>query len=1166
MVGDALRAVSADFIQAEAAAIQTPDVQAIVRPNPEALAWSQKYTGTGKTGTHGAGAGAAYGWYGLDYPDGDYPVGSCCVTSAGWMVRTYAVSTVFDAAGPIYVNRVGPASGNIQTDLSAWTKLTTSAVLNVTREAISEAGGTLRLFYIRLSDQKLVYRQSTDNAATFGAEVVVSSTVWGVCSLSSPHPDYVFVCARKGAAGVNGDPSATWLELTAYQLSSGTWYTTKQPKPPTRQLNNRANNFWDGAFQFDSAMLDATKGIACVVMLDDLAGRPASVVYQNRTFSDYFPVEAIDFADPERDDVIGYRCSKIGNKIVLAAKRSSADSDFSTTKDAVLYYSVDGAHWSADYLITEAGGTGQYTKNSPYNWGTPVMRGSEIWLVGMDSVWVAPITPLFGGASPAALELDVTPALLDAATDEPSERLNPTTATATLDNMLRQWNGHPLMEQNCELEIRGGYKPYSVPATVGQWAQTERVPLFIGRIDQPVPSAVFEGDTTVKLSASDYLANLKEGELDRALVYPNPLRSATLFNTATDLDLFAVIQGSWEWQSAGGNKYARATGSPFNYLLRGTGEPGGVSFSARIRVDNPFNATQNLEGSVYTTSTVALMFGVAPDLRTYYAVKCGAGVNHFELWKVRPNTNGTINSRMLVRSSVTGPDVPVNRWFRLGITQQQQRIQVFLQWEDDQNSTMLIDFNDVSPINEYGSVTIRAGLAAPKPASDVVEQRFQSVFVDDIRILNHDVETSMEDFLAGVAYQRGFDTVVADALVSEAPGSAWSNWTAIGSAGAWTTDAAGLHYNGSTRPLGTLWALRHSTQLLSNLIADVEWTINPAKTGTLFNNTQEMGMYLRGDGTANNCITLNIHSGWDGTANALQTTQIAIQVYEAGSMTHYQYMTSLVPLWPGWRQRVRFVVNGPWYSVYINGCFAGAFYETRRSGITGSWGFANNKGGFDSPDLVIHSLRVPWLDFGDIPFVQAGAKLDDVMTSVLSSQHGWLRAVGRTLYMGKALKQTVDLTVTDATWLSGGFQQAPDLRATHCRCISKDADGNEISGSAWSPTLRKKIGRSRWKLISVDGLRTERECRDRAWQWLIDQERAARSRSYDMHPQLRLERFDLLTVYNSLDDTAEKLYLTGMARNWTRDRNTGNVVLTMQARLEEWDAERLARATTFAPQ
>jgi hypothetical protein len=417
-----------------------------------------------------------------------------------------------------------------------------------------------------------------------------------------------------------------------------------------------------------------------------------------------------------------------------------------------------------------------------------------------------------------------------------------------------------------------------------------------------------------------------------------------------------------------------------------------------------------------------------------------------------------------------------------------------------------------------------------------------------------------------VAYQRGFDTVVADALVSEAPGSAWSNWTAIGSAGAWTTDAAGLHYNGSTRPLGTLWALRHSTQLLSNLIADVEWTINPAKTGTLFNNTQEMGMYLRGDGTANNCITLNIHSGWDGTANALQTTQIAIQVYEAGSMTHYQYMTSLVPLWPGWRQRVRFVVNGPWYSVYINGCFAGAFYETRRSGITGSWGFANNKGGFDSPDLVIHSLRVPWLDFGDIPFVQAGAKLDDVMTSVLSSQHGWLRAVGRTLYMGKALKQTVDLTVTDATWLSGGFQQAPDLRATHCRCISKDADGNEISGSAWSPTLRKKIGRSRWKLISVDGLRTERECRDRAWQWLIDQERAARSRSYDMHPQLRLERFDLLTVYNSLDDTAEKLYLTGMARNWTRDRNTGNVVLTMQARLEEWDAERLARATTFAPQ
>ncbi len=1296
-------------------------MQAIIRPNPEALQWTKPYSNTGKTGPSTQNAGAAYGWQGLDYPDGDYPIGDACVTVAGTLLRTYGVSTYYNSAAPIYINRVPSSTldAGMAAALSTWTS-PASGMLNVTREAISCNAARCRLFYVKSGG--IYYRDSTNDGVSWGAETLIPNTSGyaGVSVLASPDPSIVFICQRKAATATGSDPQVQWLEIIAVQQFSSSWYITKHPKPTRRTFINRPNNaFWDAAFSFTAATVDAAKEIYSIILLDDLAGRPASTIYQGRTFSDFFSVEAIDFAEPERDEVIGMKASKIGNKIILSARRTMSDSDFINTRQGVIYYSLDGKHWSDAYFVTEATTLTGLTKGAPYNWGKPVLFRNKLWLVGADSIWEAPPTPLFGGSSPALYEIDVTNSLLSLSIDEPDDGITASMANMSLDNGLRAWLAHPLLVQDSELEIRAGYDGYFsginllsnpsfevnttgwAPNSLGTIARstlqayegaasclvtsgggqllaqiatspgialsnrvytfsaylrrgsialgasvqmaviwsggaqgassasfvevgkigddwfrfsrtyapdqpdrttgvfyikviatgngqtfyfdgaqlqqgqdptfyistapftaTEMISLYQGGINQAAPSAD-PSSGTMDVTASDYIANIKQGELDRPVVYPSPLRQVSLFGSQADLDTFLQAPGAWDLSSGAGVYYARAINKGYNWLQRGTGSEGELSLSARMQINNPAVGS-GLYGAANAGGVQgAVAFSMSPDMREYYVFRFGQGVTRWELWRNRISATGSQAVTLLATVATTAdiPDPPINAWFRIGITQQQQRILVWFQWEDSGAAYPLLDITDPSPLVEHGMMAVRALLPVAKPDPLAA---FATLFVDDVRVHGHDPETSIEEFLHGLAVQKGFDAITAPSTINEL----WSNlsaWTTIGTAGAWTTDASGLHYNGAARPLGTLWALRHTTFTAADAIIDLEVTPDSNKSvGSNFANANNMGIIGRAtaDGSTRVHLFINCSMYADGRVGP---TMVALQVWEAGVLTRTQGFTSIVPLYTGWRTKLRFVVDGPWYAVYINDCMAAMFYEPRRASSSGYWGLANAQGGFDSANYTIHSFRIPALAFGDLPLITAGSSWESVISGMIEGHGAYMIAQGRTLKIGKSLPTAVADTASPLMLLNGGYQRSYDAFYTHFRVLSRDAAGNEISGTVYSQGLWAKIGRPRFKIEKVDALRTAQECRDRAWQLLIEQERALRQRAYEIQPRLRWERQDLITVTNPLDDTSENLYLVGISRSWDRDPATGKVVASMTARLEEQDAQVLSRSTQLSP-
>jgi hypothetical protein len=1110
--------VAPAFLQAEADALPQYAFKAVLRPNPEALRWQTLYTHTGVAGVSGA-------FRGVEQPH----EGGACIGPDGSLVRFVRLSN-----GNIYVNRIGPGT-DVPTpkQFQEW-HFVTSGSLNY-RPAISSDGQRVRLWYV---NGGLCHRDSTDGL-TWSAEFKINTGSYLNAALASPHPYLVFTCHQRFVNASNQNDATPYLEISAWDVSSGVWIWTPHAKSTRRVSWTNTPNaswlYWYAAYQFAAVLLDDQTLRSSVILLDNLSGRPSSTIYDRRHWSDYEAVEAIDFAEPERDELVGFRASRIGNKALLVGKRTVADSDFATTSSGVLYYSTNGRQWSDAYYICEG---------DAYNYGTPVLFRGQLYLVGSDRILIADATSMFGGVS--GQELDITPSVRTISRDDPEDGTSPVNVTLELDNSYRQWSSHALLHEGAELDVYEGYAPDNLLLT------------FRGRLGgEPQPTISDNGASVLRLEAQDNVAQLGVGELDRSLVYPSPLRQQFFINSEADLKQFGT-HGEWRYHETEGG-YARAYKKGYNTLTRGSIFDGEATFSARVRLVNP-HIEGPASGSGNALSSINLTWAASADFRNGYTFKCGLHTRTWSLYKAY-NGKTVLLAEGFSTPEYWRPDVPVNRWFRMQIQQSQQVIICSMQFDDEQNSHELIRFVDNAPLTAEGLYAVSTTLMeeyvqpqppTPQPGDDFViqielpPQPWATVDVDDVRIWTHTPETTGEEFLTGIAMQRGFDGVSAPAQVDETWLDGLTGWTqhrASGSA-TWATDAQGLSFTATSARA----ALLRSDYSAEDVTIDLDMTL-PAGGG-------RFGIVARASADGRSFLALNI----DAYPGVL--SQPALQMVENGFISYYTYMPSLVPIYPGQRAMFRFVVSGPWCAIYVGGALCGTFYcpKLQRRGYIGlaqEGGSATTVGGA----VRVHRLRVPVFDLTALPLLNPGDTLADAVADLISRQDGWMRADGRVLHIGTQRSSVVVDTLTNDVLLGGGFQVNYEARRSHCRVVSKTPDGEEISGHTYAIELAQ-AGRPSWMIETVDGLRTEGECRDRAWQLLLEQDRTRRTRSYPVQPRFRLEKYDLLRVTNTLDDTIAKLLLlVGSSRTITVDADSGAVTIEMTARLEEQNGETLTRAT-----
>lgn len=1420
--------LSLDFLRADSAAIQTPRVQAVIRPNPTVLRWNRIYSRTGRagvipTGMEAAGSpGAAYGWQGADAIHGGGTTGSVCVTPDDTLVRSFGVPQRYWREGPIFLNTVPgtAAETSVLSLLQQWSRVPNATMLQGTREAVAafsaSVGHWLRCFWISQHDGAIWYQDSMRHPTRPGMSWLNpvrldGSRHWNLTALAAPRPDLLFAASRQHAGHTNGDPGTMWIDLHAWQLfPSGTdsqgvsrpnayWQRTRHIKSSTRARLVSSQAFWDGEFQFTAAIVDPDRGSCVLVYMDDLAGRPAAVLYENRMFSDHYPVEAIDFAEPEQDEIRGFRASRIGDKVVLAGRRILSDSDFVHARHGVLYYSTNGRDWSDAYYIGESSGAGPgdpgydpVNEGAPYNWGTPILWRKALWLVGNDSLWRTEPTSLFGDPlrgieGPA---LDVTAHVRSVRVDEPE---NPTAAAQgdiTLKNELRLYHDHPLVRYGGELEIRAGYvgqgtlvnrlrnpsvesdsvgwttgdsashlersahaaydgvvglhviavqpttflqvgvtdqpidpavtdtfsihvRNETVPGTgtielhavyrggavaaaaqvllvglvaeaVGTWRRvsapfradqpdrthaaffvrftgvtdlhqsffadaaqlehgsqvsayttgesvwrdTELVRVFQGHIDQVGPQDVANVAGTLQVQATDYSNQIRHGQTDRAIVVPDPGERVTYrFDTESDLQaLVPVAQSKWRWvnDQAHGEQYITTASHDEGGMEPGvhwlgftTGLAGRVTIAVNVRTMHPHHAITVMpeDPDLGGRQTVGIVFGASSDFSQYYIVKWGRTCVGMELWKVRatyeyrdPQTGKAtrdlrqnIYRTLLARSSavpmIEGAQTTWPQFHEVEVTHQMHRILVQIDgftYINIEDPVPLLDVLLAGPDGQsYGELQSTANCAVrveipplevqtalyshqdlndpEKPVT--INDYAVATHFDMIRVVSHERETTVEEFLHRIATQRGFTHLRAEAQLDERWASGSLNgWTVLGGrdlAGQpaeshWRVDPGRLQYVDTGRaPMYRIWGLQ-SGVWAQNLVIDLDMQME---------GTGGFGILARASPDGQRYALLTISIG-GGCVDATDPRWARVRLYvnapqpEGPTFVGFAESESLVPIFGNGEGRTwfRFVVDGPWYSVYANGVLARTFYDETLV-AEGYWGLSAGLGmvGGTHQTTTIYQVRIPWLGLANYDPIPPGETLDKYLTTLLEGRQAWMVADGRTLRVGRTLAHTPVGTLRDARIMGGGYSVAYDQLPCAIRVVSKTASGLQIWGSAYSPTIAERIGRLLWRVISVDGLRDEDECRERAWQELLTIERSLRPRAYPVHPSLQYERFDLVEVTNTLDDTNGPLYIMGVQRSWERQEQSPAMSAQMTVRLQEQNATALVRARYYQP-
>lgn len=1100
-----MRTGTGPFNTADEASVQQPVITVTLAPNREQVALTQ--------------VGGSIGAQNQEF--------TAHITPAGTLLRIWQTDAGSGNRN-IIQNRVLPIGDPSNAQLTTTTTVLSTA-RPVTRPALASSSGLVRLFYIKNSDTKIYYRDSANDGVSYGSETLLPSTItatWPITALAAVSPTLLFAC-RRVSATISG-VYYYWIELTAFENTAGGWQEVKHPQPTQRlrALNNSAliDQYWDSVFQFDATWADEANAKACVMFLDDLAGRPATTIYQRRWWSDMTSVEAIDFAEPERDDLVGLRMGTVGDLLIMHGRRTLADTDFTYTQAGVLYTSPDGIAWSDAYLGLDT---------LAFNWGKPLYWQDQVWLVGAASLYKLRSTILWGTA--AAEVFDCTELVLNASVEETSEDCAPAQSKITLENPNGILTSHPSFVEGSTLTVSAGF------------ATTEQVTLFVGNINTPT-TAMNRDESRIELSANDATINLKQGTSDRTIVVDQPNRNYWKWNTPNELEQWAMTENaSWGWNSSSGNGYVEAIKAGINRLVVGTGLINRISIRATMQIVNPAVGVTT-GGANAGNAEAGILFGMNDTATSYYVLKFGYNVTRFELWK---NDAGV--STKLATSSALLNDVPINKYFDLYVTQFNQTITIG--YFDSATSAIqeLIRYTEQVPLNAGGICGIRATLPADKPTSGT----YVTVTCDMFLYASHAVERTAEEYLRLLAVSRGIRDLQGGAALEKV-------WSSLGTDWVYTDTPNFVTYSGGHLEWSGLVAdntsILHDAFMAQDIVVDLDMQIG--NTNVLASGAfGRAGVAVRWDQTYETGVLMFVsQSNFGGTVNQ---AYLQVLVYELvggiKTLTKNRTIPLLIPSYVGERTTYRFVVTGPWYALYINDMHAGTIFDDTwvRDGAFGVY--------LHDGSGKLYSLRVPAFGLGLFPLIMPNESFDSAFVSVLSTYHGWSRMNGTTMVIGNDLDDTSVATLDDSLIYNAQRGNSTQPLFSHCRVISKLPDNTEITGATNSPDLWRQLGRQVTKIETVDGLRTEQECRDRAWQFLVDQQRFMQERPYPTPQRLRWEKRDVFQGTVQRDDTDRLLTLMAIARRWQR-KHQGAVWQTSQdVVFQDRHGVDLTRATEYPP-
>jgi hypothetical protein len=1116
-----MRNPSTLFKNADALKIHTYYLKVLARQNPESLNWTPMYSGTGRPGSIGL-TGAAYGWENQLEPNARWATGDATVTAIGDLVRSMGVDGIYDTAGPIYINRVAYNAADVDAALQTWTA-SGKTLQDHTRESITTNSG-VRMFRISRTSGRLVWCDSTNAASTWGADNDVSTDDYSSVSVcvSSPDPHWVFTCMT-----IFGPGSAT-LQIVGYHWNGSTWIRVAHPRPMNRVSLTDADIY--GHMNFATGMIDVTDEKIVVVYQDGLAGRPASCLFWQDHWSDQVAVEAIDFGTPERDTINSYRLLNVGfGKTILTALRMVGDSDFIFSQQAVLYYTPDGVNWSEPYYIEGDNDIGGYLFHW---WGNPQLWKGQIWLVGADRLYAAPITTFFGGGT--STDVDITPGVVSVSVDEPEDRTSPVTVSVTLQNEMKQYLDHPSVQVGGEIEVQAGY-----PLTAGG---SEYVSLFTGVIGNPAPT--FDADTgSNTIPGTDYSGNLTHGQTDRSIEIPQTLHEAITFDTDAEMKQMGTRDGEWVWMDAGGEQFVFPIKKDNNTIFRATGVRGEIDIAVN------FYAQSDVIAPPAGSQVFSLLFSARKDWAVYYIIKWDISTTTIDLYR-NDGTGEVLISHFPQSGAVSttwgGFQLLKNKWYRITVRQDHDRIFAdIFNLTDVGVRAILFDILDLNgpPLDTGTIVAIQCTLPEDNTDSALTRSAtggdWPGFRISSILLNSHDYYNAIEDFVFTLGVMRGFDTIWSDSHFWSLMGSQ-AGLTKLGSTTTFTSD--GTKTNMSRTTNDTVACYLDTGDVQRNLVLDLDVIFQTTNSG--------IAAYMRSDFANDTFARISI---WASTVSGIDKCAMCLET-RVGGVSVVQKAYTMVPLATGKKVHLRFVAVDDWYMVFVNQMMAGVVYDNRITSA-GTYGFGAPyaMGATVAFNVDVYRMRCPFLGVGELPAINPAESIGDHMKTLLDEQGSWLQAQGRTMYLLSREHTTIDATI-NGLWLSGGYTLNLDNVPTHIRVVSTDSNSNEISGTAYSPMLWKLQGRPIWHIENVDSLPDARACRIRAWQFLREQERAIRQRSYSMHPSLLTERNDVVHVINEFDETDGNMIVVGLNRSFTVDEVTGAVSCEMTTRLDERDS------------
>lgn len=383
-----------------------------------------------------------------------YPAGpSAAVLSTTGKILRARIANSGATTGPLYLQSITPAS---PTSWTATGTLLSSAAVVSAGAAIAQTAGTTRCFYQRASDSFIVYRDSTDDGLTWGAETSLLAVPLPYCTgITASSTTQVWIAAYVYPT------AASLLYRSAYTTSWSAW-SNEGPPSPTWGLLEGLNS---------TTVAGTTYVAAGVAMRAYVSGISASsFTYAGTTYSGMAYIQQLDSpaagltcADPD----IFYDGSSFYAVVTLTDDGSVSTSGHTRT---AIYTSSDGLTWQP-YLAA----------------GSVLQGGAHLIKTGGTTYVFDAVTCYTVPSPPAAIDLSDDVLALHI-----TETFNrPSTLALELSNNTGQYTAAPWLSDNVTLTVSLGYG--------GQLVQTHTFYLD----DWQLTSTA--ADQTLTLAARDYL-------------------------------------------------------------------------------------------------------------------------------------------------------------------------------------------------------------------------------------------------------------------------------------------------------------------------------------------------------------------------------------------------------------------------------------------------------------------------------------------------------------------------------------------------------------------------------------------------------------------------------------------------------------------------------------